>query len=134
MGICTHTAHPKSASTKKAEKQQKSRIFDQNFKSAIWVFLPFPNIFRTFFRKTNDLNAFWSKKNFSSNSPKLGYFKAKYAKNGDFRPKMAMARNFCGRNCGLWGRGGRKKFGPHQKYPKVPPKKFWGRGPYLGTL
>ena len=63
-GICTHTAHPKSASTKKAEKQQKSRIFDQNFKSAIWVFLPFPNIFRTFFLKNQWPKRFLERKNF----------------------------------------------------------------------
>ena len=47
---------------------------------------------------------------------------------------MAICRNFCGRNCGFWGRGGRKKFGPHQKHPKVFSKKFWVRGPYLGAL
>ena len=51
-----------------------------------------------------------------------------------FHLKMAICRNFCGRKCGLWVRGGRKNFGPDQKYPKVFPKKFSWNPPHLGPL
>ena len=115
-------------------KWPKIRIFALNSRCASWVPHPFLGHFWDFFRKTNDLKKIFAKKFFFDFGHLVPYLKAKNAKNGDFRLKMAICRNFCGRNCGLWGRGGRKKFGPHQKYPKVLPKKFWGRGPYLGTL
>ena len=51
-----------------------------------------------------------------------------------FSPKMPICRNFCGRKCGLWVRGGRNFFGPHQIYSKVFPKKFSWTPPHFGAL
>ena len=51
-----------------------------------------------------------------------------------FSPKMPICRNFCGRKCGLWVRGGRNFFDPHQKYPKVFPKKFSWTPPHFWAL
>ena len=115
-------------------KSPKIRIFALNSRCASWVSKHFFGHFWLFFQKTNDLKKIFAKKNFLDFGHLAPYFKTKNAKNGDFRLKMATSRNFCGRNCGFWGWGGRKKFGPHQKYSKVFPKKFWGRGTYLGPL
>ena len=115
-------------------KFPKIRIFALNSRCASWVPKAVLGHFWDFFQKSNDLKKIFAKIFFLDFGHLAPYFKAKNAKNGDFRLKMAICRNFCGRKFRLWGRGGRKKFGPHQKYPKVFPKKFWGQEPYLGAL
>ena len=114
-------------------KFPKIRIFALNSRCASWVPKAVLGHFWDFFQKSNDLKKIFAKTIFLDFGHLVPYFKAKNAKNRDFRLKMAICRNFCGRKFRLWGRGGRKKFGPHQKYPKVFPKNL-GSGTLFGAL
>ena len=105
-------------------KLPKIRIFALNSRCASWVPKAVLGHFWDFFQKSNDLKKIFAKMFFLDFGHPVPYFKPKNAKNANFRLKMAIGRNFCGRKFRLWGRGGRKKFGPHQKYPKVFSKKI----------
>ena len=111
-------------------KLPKIRIFALNSRCASWVPKAILGHFWDFFQKSNDLKKIFAKKLFLDFGHLVAFFKAKNAKNGDFRLKNGYMQKF------LWPEisvvGGEKNSARTKNTQKCCQKHFQGADPIWG--